>query len=43
VVNVILLKITAAMTDAVELKTNGTAMAAALLISGISALLKLFI
>ncbi len=41
VVNVVLLKLTDAMTDSVELKSTGTAMAAALLISGISGILRL--
>jgi putative membrane protein len=41
VVNVVLLKITNKLTDAIELETTGTAMAAALLISLISGFLKL--
>lgn len=40
VVNVILLKLTNAITDSVEVKTTGTAMIGALLISLISAVLK---
>jgi len=43
VVNVILLKITDAISDSIELKSTGTAMAGAFLISLISAVLKFFL
>ncbi|MEZ4446052.1 MAG: phage holin family protein [Polyangiaceae bacterium] len=43
VVNVILLKLTDKLSDDLSLKSTGTAMAAALLISGIASLLQAFV